>query len=47
MEKVLNFKVQDELYNNVKQKAVEMNISMGALARIALTEYLSNSKKEN
>ncbi len=47
MEKVLNFKIQDELYKRVKQKSVELNISMGALARMALSEYLSNNKKEN
>lgn len=40
MEKVLNFKIQKELYEKVKKKAKELNVSMGSIARMALSEFL-------
>lgn len=40
MERRVNVKVQSELYDRVKAKAKELNISMGAFVRMALTEYL-------
>lgn len=44
MEKALHLKVQLDLYNKVKKKAKEMNISMGSLVRIAITEYLKKGE---
>lgn len=44
MKKIINFQVSLELYQLVKEKAKELDISMGALSRIALVEFL---KKEN
>lgn len=41
MNKALHLKIQTALYERVKALAKEMNISMGSLVRIALTEYVN------
>ena len=43
MEKTVNIKMAIELYEKLRNKAREMNVSIASVIRIAITEYL---KKE-
>lgn len=44
MEKALHLKIQLDLYDRLKKKAAELNVSMGSIVRIALSEYLKEKK---
>lgn len=44
MNKALHLKIQTELYKKLKEKAKEMNVSMGSVVRIAISEYLKKGE---
>ncbi len=40
MEKTVNIKMAIDLYERLRNKAKEMNVSIASVIRIAITEYL-------
>lgn len=44
--KALNFIIPEELYNQVKAEANKNSISMAAVVKIALSEYLKKEYKK-
>lgn len=43
--KILNMKLPAKLYDDLKAYAESKNISLSALVRLALTEYLNSNSK--
>lgn len=43
-DKTLNIKLPEKLYNSIKKEAENKNISIAALVRMVLTEYLEQKK---
>lgn len=43
-DKRFNIRMPEELFNEIEQKAKDMNITSSALIKIAVTEYLKKNK---
>lgn len=44
-DKALNLKIPEELYNRLKKKAADKNISLASLVRMLCSEYLEKEQK--